>query len=161
MRECGGGNARLLETGYGIDGFGPGRWLVSLRDRQIVKSTAIADWHQKAGSWSAQRGGGVEWTGVGREGVGVGGRTSRSRVLPARFSVTGAARVKGLTSLDAPANIRLDPNLVLRFKLALWRHRTRALCRHPTSLCPFLPCPTETALMLQSGRRIRTGVVHR
>jgi hypothetical protein len=87
MRECGGGNARLLETGYGIDGFGPGRWLVSLRDRQIVKSTAIADWQQKAGSWSAQRGGGVEWTGVGREGVGVGGQNkSVARVASPIFS---------------------------------------------------------------------------
>ena len=26
-------------------------------NRQIVKSTVIADWQQKAGSWSAQRGG--------------------------------------------------------------------------------------------------------
>jgi hypothetical protein len=33
---------------------GPGRWLVSLVNRQIVKSTAIADWQQKADSWSAQ-----------------------------------------------------------------------------------------------------------
>jgi hypothetical protein len=44
----------------GLMDSGPGRWLVSLGNRQIVKSTAIADWQQKAGSWSAQRGGGVE-----------------------------------------------------------------------------------------------------
>ena len=36
-----------------IDGR-PGRWLISLVNRQIVKSTANADWQQKAGSWSAQ-----------------------------------------------------------------------------------------------------------
>ena len=41
----------------------PGRWLVSLGNRQIVKSTAIADWQQKAGSWSAQRGGVWRWRG--------------------------------------------------------------------------------------------------
>jgi hypothetical protein len=49
MRAC----WRLV---IGIDRFGPGRWLVSLGNRQIVKSTADADWQQKAGSWSAQRG---------------------------------------------------------------------------------------------------------
>lgn len=46
-----------------IDGR-PGRWLISLGNRQIVKSTANADWQQKAGSWSAQRvagGSGVEY----------------------------------------------------------------------------------------------------
>jgi hypothetical protein len=101
MREwCGGGVARWLGTGYGIDGFGPGRWLVSLGNRQIVKSTANADWQQKAGSWSAQRGG-VERTGVGRGRGSKEVRNSRSRVLPARFSVIRHSSIQGFTSLDA------------------------------------------------------------
>jgi hypothetical protein len=98
---CGGGIARWLVTGYGIDGFGPGRWLVSLGNRQIVKSTAIADWQQKAGSWSAQRGG-VERTGVrgGRGSKEVRNSRSVARVASPIFSHRHSS-TQGFTSLDA------------------------------------------------------------
>lgn len=97
--------------------WGPGRWLVSLGNRQIVKSTAIADWQQKAGSWSAQRGGGgVEWTGVGREGRerrSERSETSRSRVFPSPIFSHRRSSIQGSYIIGCAASFRLDPNLYL------------------------------------------------
>lgn len=102
-------------------------------NRQIVKSTVIADWQQKAGSWSAQRGGVGKDVGRGSKEV----RNSRSRVSPARFSVTGTARFKGLHHwMRVLHSARSEPC----FFAPPLRHRPRAIHALSSSLplCPYI-----------------------
>jgi hypothetical protein len=151
MREwCGGGIARWLGTGYGIDGFGPGRWLVSLGNRQIVKSTANADWQQKAGSWSAQRGG-VERTGVGR-GRGRGSKEVSQKQSVARVRQPDFQSQAQLDSrvyiIGCASSTRLDPNLVSCDMGT--RSATRALSTS-IPLCPYLRFRIVFALMGCNG----------
>ena len=81
-------------------------------NRQIVKSTVIADWQQKAGSWSAQRGGVVRGFGCKESGSKRSETVGRACCQPDFQSQAQAQLDSRVYIIGCASSIRLAPNLV-------------------------------------------------